>query len=72
LVRSLPIASIISLTDFHAAFHSFCKDKFSADFLYPECCHEFNLLSKQLDSQEKYAAVEDTSFYDQEIGDLTG
>jgi hypothetical protein len=44
--QSLPIASINSLTGFHVDFHSFCKEKFSANFLYPECCHEFNLLSK--------------------------
>jgi hypothetical protein len=44
--RSLPNASISSLAYFHAAFHSFCKRKFSVDLLYPECCHEFNLLNK--------------------------
>jgi len=33
--RSLPIASINSLSYFHAAFHSFCKKKNSANFLYP-------------------------------------
>jgi len=67
---SLPTTSINSLTDLHASFHSFCKDKFSIVFLYLECCHEFNLLSKQFDSQENYVVVEDTSHYDQEIGDL--
>ena len=43
---SLPITSIISLADFHAAFDVFCKGIFLDDFLFPECCHEFNLLNK--------------------------
>jgi hypothetical protein len=68
--RSLPNASISSLADFHAAFHLFCKGKFSADLLYPECCQEFSLLNKELNIYEEFVAVEDTSFYDQEIGDL--
>jgi hypothetical protein len=67
---SLPIASIISLADFHAAFHVFCKDKFPVDLLYPECCHEFNLLNEELNIHEDFAAVEDTSHYDQDIDDL--
>ena len=44
--RSLPIASISSLEDFHTSFHLFCKEIFSADLLYSKCCHEFNLLNK--------------------------
>ena len=32
--RSLPITSISSLADFHAAFHLFCKGIFSTDLLY--------------------------------------
>ena len=44
--RSLPIASISSLVYIHAAFHLFCKGRFSVDLLYSECCHEFNLLNK--------------------------
>jgi hypothetical protein len=44
--RSLPIASINSLTGFHAAFNSFCKDFFSAEYLYENCCDEFSLLYK--------------------------
>jgi hypothetical protein len=44
--RSLPIASINSLTGFHAAFNSFCKDYFSAEYLYENCCDEFSLLYK--------------------------
>jgi hypothetical protein len=65
----LPIASISSLADFHAAFHVFCKGIFRADLLYPQCCHEFQLLTKELNAQEKYVAVEDTLHYDQEISD---
>ena len=44
--RSLPISSISSLVDFHAAFLLFCKGIFSNDLLYSICCHQFNLLNK--------------------------
>jgi hypothetical protein len=44
--RSLPIASINSLTGFHAAFNSFCRDFFSTEYLYENCCDEFSLLYK--------------------------
>jgi hypothetical protein len=67
--QSLPLSSVNSLVDFHAAFHVFCKDKFSDDFLYPKCCHGFNLLNKELDIHEEYVAVENTLHYDREIGD---
>jgi hypothetical protein len=52
--RSLPVASISSLADFHASFHLFCKEIFSVDLLYPECCHEFHLLTKDSDSHEEH------------------
>jgi hypothetical protein len=67
--QSLPYASINSLADFHAAFHVFCKGIFSDDFLFPECCHEFNLLYKDPNIREDFVAVEDTLHYDQEIVD---
>jgi hypothetical protein len=66
---SLPIASIISLADFHAVFHLFCKGIFSADLLYPECCHDFNLLNKDPNIHEDFAAIEDISHHDQGIDD---
>jgi hypothetical protein len=66
--RSLPNASISSLADFHAAFHVFCKDIFSADLLFPECCHEFNLL--KVDLQGKHAAEENTLHHDPECVDV--
>lgn len=66
---SLPIASINSLADFHAAFHVFSKGIFSADFLFPECCHEFNLLYKDPNIREDFVAAEDNLHYDQEIND---
>jgi hypothetical protein len=65
--RSLPDASISSLAEFHSVFHVFCKDHFSADLLFPDCCHEFNL--SKLELQEEYAAEEDTLHHDQEIND---
>jgi hypothetical protein len=67
---SLPIASISSLADFHSAFHVFCNGIFSADLLYPQCCHEFSLLYKDPDTHEEYVAVEDTIHHNQEISNL--
>jgi hypothetical protein len=51
--RSLPAASIRSLTGFHTAFNSFCKDYYPADGLFENCCEEFSLL------QEASAGPED-------------
>jgi hypothetical protein len=34
------------LATFHATFNSFCKDYFSAEYLYENCCDEFSLLYK--------------------------
>jgi hypothetical protein len=65
--RSLPDASINSLAEFHSAFHVFCKDHFSADLLFPDCCHEFNL--SKLELQEEYVAEENTLHHDQKIND---
>ena len=45
----------------------FCKGIFPADHLYPQCCHEFQLLTKELDTHE--VVVEDILHYDQEIND---
>jgi hypothetical protein len=42
--RSLPVASIRSLTGFHTTFNSFCKDYYLADCLFEKCCEEFSLL----------------------------
>jgi hypothetical protein len=67
---SLPIACITSLRHFHAAFHLFCKEKFAVDFLYQECCYEFDLLSKGSNSLKEYVVVEDTFHYDQEVDDI--
>ena len=67
---SLPIASISSFVDIHAAFHLFCKGIFSADLLYLECCHAFNLLNKELNIHVEYAAVGDTSYCDQDINEF--
>jgi hypothetical protein len=57
--QSLPTASIHSLKGFHVAFHLFCKEKFAADLLYPECCHDFDLLCKGYDNHEKSLCVEE-------------
>jgi hypothetical protein len=51
--RSLPAASIRSLTGFHTAFNSFCKDYYPADGLFENCCEEFSSL------QEASAGPED-------------
>ena len=63
--QSLPAVSIHSLKDFHVAFNSYYEKIYSADLLFLECCHEFNL--SKVDIHEDYAAVENTLHYDQEI-----
>jgi hypothetical protein len=68
--RSLSFSCITSLRNFHATFHLFYKDKFAVDFLYQECCYEFDLLSKGSNSLKYYVAVDDTFHYDQEVSDL--
>jgi hypothetical protein len=45
----------------------FVRIIFSADLLFPECCHEFNLSKSEL--QGEYAAEENTFHHDQEIID---
>jgi hypothetical protein len=42
--QSLPAVSIYSLTCFHTAFNSFCKDYYPADCLFENCCEEFSSL----------------------------
>jgi hypothetical protein len=68
--QSLPSASVSSLADFHAAFHVFCEDHFPADLLYPQCCHEFHLLTKDSDVHEEYDVIGDISHCDQYIDEL--
>ena len=65
--QSLPAVSIHSLKDFHVAFNSYYEKIYSADLLFPECCHEFNLSKVEL--QGEYAAEENTLHHDQEIID---
>jgi hypothetical protein len=38
--RSLPISNILSLKDFHASFHSYCKRIYSIELLLDECCEQ--------------------------------
>ena len=68
--RSLPISIIISLADLHDTFHLFSKGIFSADIVYPKCCHEFNLLNKELNIHDEYAAAGDTFYCDQDINEF--
>jgi hypothetical protein len=42
--RSLPAASIHSLTGFHTTFNSFCKDYYPVVCLFENCCEEFSSL----------------------------
>ena len=58
--RSLPATSIRSLTGFHTAFNSFCKDYFLADCLYENCCEEFSSLHEASAGPEDH--VHDESF----------
>ena len=39
--NSLPLSSIASLSDFRVSFNSYCKGMYSTDFIYDECCEEF-------------------------------
>jgi hypothetical protein len=68
--RSLSVACISSLSHFHASFNLFCKEKIPVDFLYQECCHEFDLLIKGSDIHMEYTVVEDTFHNDREVNDL--
>jgi hypothetical protein len=71
--RSLPIASIISLTGFHASFNSFCKEYFLAEHIYEKSCDDFSLLHKDSSSHENQiydeaVVVEERIFHeDQEV-----
>ena len=40
--RSLPSSSINSLASFHNAFNIFCKEDFSAESLFENCCDGFD------------------------------
>jgi hypothetical protein len=39
---SLPPSSISSLEEFHTTFHANCKRYFPEEFLFEQCCEEFN------------------------------
>ena len=53
--RSLSIASISSLQEFHAAFHKYCKRYYSSDILLEKCCEKFTLCIPQ----RKYCSLYD-------------
>ena len=40
---SLPPSSISSLKNFHIVFYKHCKRYFSAEFLFENCCEEYEL-----------------------------
>ena len=51
--QSLPAVSIHSLKDFHVAFNSYYEKIYPADLLFPECCHEEEVIPVQnLKSEE--------------------
>jgi hypothetical protein len=45
--QSLPAVSIHSLKDFHVAFNSYYEKIYSADLLFPECCHEEEIVPSE-------------------------
>ena len=45
--QSLPVVSIHSLKDFHVAFNSYYEKIYSADLLFPECCHEEEIVPSE-------------------------
>jgi hypothetical protein len=53
------------LTGFHAAFNSFCKEHFLAEYIYENCCDEFSLLHK--DSSGHESQVCDEVFIEENI-----
>jgi hypothetical protein len=57
--NSLPVASIASLSDFHAAFNSYCKGMYSTDFLYDECCEEFEQMYSCHSNKDKDVSCEE-------------
>ena len=59
--RTLLVASIHSLNDFHIAFNNHCKQGYGNDLLYEECCMEFDLLYR------KCVNLKDQSVGNQEI-----
>jgi hypothetical protein len=56
--RSLLDAIINSLTAFHAALNFFCKEYFSAENIYKQCCDEFSLLCKDFSFHENHTCYE--------------
>ena len=73
--RYLPVASVNSLKGFHFAFHSFCKENFSDDFLYPKCHHVYDLLCKSDNHErntcvEEYIVIEEIVHDDQEVHNI--
>jgi hypothetical protein len=56
--RSLLVASIISLTGFHATFNSFIKEYFLAERLFEGCCDEFSSLHKDSSSHKSHICDE--------------
>jgi hypothetical protein len=53
------------LIGFHADFNSFCKEYFSTEYLYENCCDEFSLLHK--DSTNHENQICDEAFIVEEI-----
>jgi hypothetical protein len=45
--RTLPVANNHSLKDSHTEFNGYCKQRYYVDFLYEECCIEFDILYKK-------------------------
>jgi hypothetical protein len=45
--QSLPAVSIHSLKDFHVAFNSYYEKIYPADLLFPECCHEEEIVPSE-------------------------
>ena len=50
---SLPPSSISSLKNFHRVFHEHCKRYFSYEFLFENCCEEYELHDENEDINRK-------------------
>jgi hypothetical protein len=56
--QSLPAVSIHSLKDFHVAFNSYYEKIYSADLLFPECCHEEEIVPVENLKSDSFRSAE--------------
>ena len=65
--RVLPATSITCLKYFHAIFNSFYKERYPVESLFPECCDEFDMFSKQVKGHEESCKHENNMVISEDI-----